>query len=148
MPWFTSRLELICWKKLASPVNFFLVTWVNLNFCLLQLAIYIYMSSSLFKSENGWKSLVQIMQNQCNVNFYLFVEACRFVYWFCHNFYAPMCHIYRTEYYRMIFRYTYRFATDFTGKINNHILKGRGNGGYSSRQARPTHYISKGKTVS
>ena len=28
----------------------------------------------------------------------------------------------------MIFRYTYRFATDFTGKINNHILKGEGMG--------------------
>ena len=106
------------------------------------------MNSSLFKSEDGWKSLVQIMQNQCNVNFYLFVEACRFVYWFYHNFYAPMCRIYRTEYYRMIFRYTYRFATDFTGKINNHILKGRGNGGYSSRQARPIPIIfQKGKLL-
>ena len=53
---------------------------------------------SSFKSENGRKSLVQIMQNQCELGFF-FVVACRLVYWFCYSFSAPMCRIYRTEYY-------------------------------------------------
>ena len=35
---------------------------------------------SSFKSENGRKSLVQIMQNQCEFFFFFFVVACRLVY--------------------------------------------------------------------
>ena len=47
------------------------------------------------------------------VNFYLFVVACRFVYWFCYNFYAPMCRIYHTEYHH-----------DFSLQVCNRFYRG------------------------
>ena len=59
-----------------------------------------------------------------NVNFYLFVVACTvglfidFV-----NFYDPCVTFIALN---IIMIFCYRFATDFTGKINNHSFKGKG----------------------
>ena len=49
-------------------------------------------NSSLFNSENGRKSLVQIMQNQCEFFF------CSSLFSICYNFYAPIYCLYCTEY--------------------------------------------------
>ena len=114
--WFAPRLELICSKKLASAVNFFLVTCVNLTF----LPFTVCMKSSLFKSKNGRKSLVQIMQNQCELlSFCKSLQVCflTFALQVCNRFYRENQQPY---------------------------FEGRGNGGYSSRQ---TNYMRSKKCV-
>ena len=99
-------------------INFFLVTWVNLTLPLQYLWIHHYLSQKMV--ECLWCRLCRT-----NVNFHLFAVACRFVYYFVTISMHP-CVTFIALNTIMIFHY--RFATDFTGEINNYIFKGERKG--------------------